>query len=265
MEFEDDYDHVVAGLVYSPSNIPGPKTRLDEFADLENGCECTTDCVAYCSHLAEFGLHYENGLLLRSDLRQPVFECNTSCRCEPARCMNRVVQRGPRKDLEIVHVEPKGLGVVCKSPLRVGDFVCEYAGEIIDEETAKHRFSEQSRTQAANYILVVREYGGDKLVYRTIVDPTVIGNIGRYLNHSCSGNLCMVPVRVDTSQPHLALFASRHINQGEELCFNYGDPGNMKLAVKEDRAIVREDRIICHCGASNCAGYLPFDNDLLIT
>ena len=52
-------------------------------------------------------------------------------RCEPARCMNRVVQRGPRKDLEIVHVEPKGLGVVCKSPLRVGDFVCEYAGEII--------------------------------------------------------------------------------------------------------------------------------------
>ena len=41
----------------------------------------------------------------------------------------------------------------------------------------------------------------------------VIGNIGRYANHSCDPNIVIVPVRIQTVIPHLALVASRDINK----------------------------------------------------
>ena len=49
----------------------------------------------------------------------------------------------------------------------------------------------------------MREYSGGAggRLTRTIVDPTVLGNIGRYLNHSCCPNLAMLPVRVDCMVP----------------------------------------------------------------
>ena len=43
--------------------------------------------------------------------------------------------------------------------------------------------------------------------------PLALGNIGRYLNHSCDPNLVMVPVRTSSAVPHLALFAARDIAQ----------------------------------------------------
>ena len=41
----------------------------------------------------------------------------------------------------------------------------------------------------------------------------VIGNIGRYLNHSCDPNLAMVTIRSNSMVPHLALFTSRTVQK----------------------------------------------------
>ena len=41
----------------------------------------------------------------------------------------------------------------------------------------------------------------------------VIGNIGRYLNHSCEPNLWMVTVRSNTMVPHLALLTTRAVTE----------------------------------------------------
>ena len=190
-----------------------------------------------------------------------MLECNTSCACDPARCTNRVVGRGPHPALQLVQTVDKGCGVITKTRLRPGQFVCEYAGEIIgtlnrftrlrhfgsfsltekqnkmitikkspvyvnlkcmeskadielvlhkrfpgtyhplafllilytsfilvnvefmnhrstclvvgvDEATARNRFSVQQEHGAPNYILVLKEFGGTRLVSRTIVDPT---------------------------------------------------------------------------------------------
>jgi len=172
MDFIDPYDHITPGLVYSPSNIPGAGTSLSKFDLLGNGCDCTTDCSSACSHLAFHGGSYVNGCVSSFRCNLPLFECNSSCLCEPSRCTNRLVQRGPSIQLKIAPIVGKGLGLVALSSLKQGQFVCEYAGEIIDEQTARARFAAQMRDKKPNYILVVREYSGVDLVNKTIVDPT---------------------------------------------------------------------------------------------
>lgn len=79
--------------------------------------------------------------------------------------------------------------------------------------------------------------------------------------------------------PHLALFISKEVRQGEELCFDYGDSdrktrdGSM-LAAKNDEAHEEDDgrksmvkthlkRTKCLCRSDLCTGSLPFDPDLL--
>ena len=66
----------------------------------------------------------------------------------------------------------------------------------------------------------------------------------------------MVPVRVESAVPHLALFVLRDVKKGDELCFDYGDSQNyVSDAVKS--------RTVCLCDSEKCCGYLPFDPMLL--
>ena len=93
----------------------------------------------------------------------------------------------------------------------------------------------------------------------------VLGNIGRYINHSCMPNLTMVPVRVDTITPHLALFTSKNVDKGEELCFDYGDSlGQGKESACRSYPLKSNcKQTICLCNSANCYGALPYDPDLL--
>ena len=67
----------------------------------------------------------------------------------------------------------------------------------------------------------------------------------------------MVPVRVDSMVPHLALFVRKKVTQGEEICFDYGE-------VKKDASLDSQaQRTRCVCNSDLCSGFLPFDPDLL--
>ena len=114
-------------------------------------------------------------------------------------------------------------------------------------------------------MLVVREWAGSRLAQLTIVDPTVIGNIGRYLNHSCRPNCRLVPVRTASLVPHLALFTSRQVAAGEELTFDYGEPGGGGggEGVLRPGGGAALGRTFCRCGAAECRGHLPYDAELL--
>ena len=118
------------------------------------------------------GLQYSNSRLVKTSSNNPILECNDNCTCHPGRCDNRVVQAGPCPHLAVLQVEEKGWGVLATRDLSQGQFVCEYAGEVIGEEEARARWSRQLQHQLSNYIMVVREYSGNNLVSKTIVDPT---------------------------------------------------------------------------------------------
>ena len=83
---------------------------------------------------------------------------------------------------------------------------------------------------------------------RVNIDATKVGNVARFINHSCDGgNLQPVLVRSSGSLiPRLCFFAARDIAEGEELAFSYGD------------AMLRPNKgLPCFCGSSCCPGVLP--------
>ena len=82
----------------------------------------------------------------------------------------------------------------------------------------------RQRRAVPNYIFVVREHSRSG-TWRTIIDPTHTGNVGRFANHSCDPNLAVHLVRVASLVPRIALFASRDVPALAELTISYGDSG----------------------------------------
>ncbi|XP_067655240.1 histone-lysine N-methyltransferase SETDB1-like isoform X2 [Haliotis asinina] len=82
-----------------------------------------------------------------------------------------------------------------------------------------------------------------------IMDAKSMGNIGRYLNHSCSPNVFVQNVFVDTQDlrfPWVAFFAGQYIRAGTELTWDY----NYEVGSVPDKVLY------CYCGSSQCRGRL---------
>lgn len=245
------YPCILTLFQYITQNIPGPGCDMDMFESRLIGCNCIA-CDINCKCFMNYGIAYEHNRIkpvyLGSSVN-PVFECNSRCACS-IECPNRVVQHGITIKLQIFVTENKGLGVRTLDIIHKGTFVCEYAGEIISLSEAKHRTKQQKESDM-NYILTVREHCKNG-VMKTYVDPVNFGNIGRYINHSCSPNLTMVPVRVDTMVPKICLFANKDIAINDEIAYSYGPISDCH---KSERP--------CHCSSEHCIGFLPSDEDLL--
>nr|CAD7411899.1 unnamed protein product [Timema cristinae] len=255
----DEYSHVSSNVHYVECNVAGPGCNTTDFdAQFSKGCDCLNgncDSESDCPCIARYGKNYSGSLLLANKFNGPVVECNSECGCtKTEKCGNRVVQFGPHTDLEIFETpDGKGLGLKTKCEILTGKFICEYAGEIIGMEEAKRR--SQNYKDQMNYIFVLNEHLANGSVVKTCVDPTSLGNIGRYINHSCSPNAAIVPVRVDCPVPKLCIFATRTIFPCEEITFDYSGG--------EETTSTPLGRKPCHCHAQNCKGYLPFDQSLL--
>jgi len=95
-----------------------------------------------------------------------------------------------------------GLGLFATEPIRKGDFIIEYIGEVIDLKEANRR--------------------GGKYLFETsrnrYIDGSDRKNIARYINHSCDQN-CEVEIR----KGRILVFAKRAIKVGEELHYDYGE------------------------------------------
>ncbi|XP_020578130.1 histone-lysine N-methyltransferase SUVR3-like [Phalaenopsis equestris] len=126
------------------------------------------------------------------------------------------------------------------------------AGEFVTTEEARrrlHAYDELASTRNFSpALLVVREHlPSGKACLRVNIDATEIGNVARFINHSCDGgNLMVVLVRNSGCfLPRLCFFAAVDISEGEELIFSYGD------------APRRPNGLPCFCGKEECMGVLP--------
>ncbi|XP_024939261.1 histone-lysine N-methyltransferase SETMAR [Cephus cinctus] len=244
---EDEYEHVTLDVMYITSNIPGPGVNLDDFeSEFSHGCTCKSSCTTSCSCTRGF-LNYTDSRINQDKLSGPVVECNSNCKCD-INCGNRLIQHGPLDCLTVRETQSKGLGLVTEKIIRKGQFICEYAGEVIGLEEARRRVEINKRTNSMNYVLVVSEHVSSNTIV-TCIDPKYFGNIGRYGNHSCQPNSTLVPVRVEGVIPRLCLFASRDIQANEEVTFDYGGGVENSVQVHSDTP--------CLCGADNCLSYLP--------
>lgn len=252
---------------YCKVNVPGPGCELALFEEQFEGCECKGLCdTNTCPCVMQFGQRYDmKGRLLHSvdsatTEQKPVLECNKACQCLSS-CGQRLTQHGVQHHLEVFDTKVKGLGLRTLEKIDRSSFVCEYAGEVLSADESRKR-AEKQKESDMNYILVLNEHCSSG-VWKTCIDPEHIGNVGRFINHSCSPNLFMVPVRVDNNVPKLSLFAQRDIYPGEELSFNYAGNLSVETAKREvDQTARRALQKPCLCGTPNCMGFLPFQKSL---
>lgn len=108
-----------------------------------------------------------------------------------------------------------------------------------------------STGQFSSALLVVREHlPSGKACLRMNIDATRIGNVARFINHSCDGgNLSIKLARSSGSLlPRLCFFTSKDIKENEELTFSYGE------------IRIRSDGLKCFCGSSCCIGTMPSEH-----
>jgi len=122
--------------------------------------------------------------------------------------------------IEVKMFPGKGRGVVTTRDRVKGEFVVEYAGDIINLEDANNREAEYSGDVTKGCYMYYFKYQDAPYC----VDGTAeTGRLGRLLNHSCvQPNLQTKIVSLD-DHPRLILVAKHDIAKGTELVYDYGD------------------------------------------
>jgi hypothetical protein len=216
--------------------------------------------------------------------------CLRSC------CWNAVVQQGIKVPLQLFYHSDKGWGVRTLVPILANQFVCEYVGELVHDQEVEERYVEtilavssmynflielralwtrQQTRSCATYVVCCRyrrkglansdyllnldreDAQGDSAV----VDASTVGNVARFLNHSCAPNLqkqhvqtAGVTLRVVNPSDNsvdkqlftrLAFFAGRNIYRMEELTWDYG--------MRKGKDTPRQQ---CYCGSDSCRGLM---------
>ncbi|KAL6506451.1 hypothetical protein OROGR_024632 [Orobanche gracilis] len=207
------------------------------------GCDCVKGCSDshQCPCVVKNGgeIPYTNkGAIMRRKPR--VHECGPSCKCPPT-CTNRVSQLPPRFRLELFKTEKRGWGVRSRDPIPSGGFICEYLGELLRDKEADLRVNDE-------YLFDIYNSRGGSVGFA--IDSAMYGNIGRFINHSCSPNLYAQNVLYDHDDkrmPRLMFFATEDIPPLQELCYHY----NYKLGkVCDPNGNVKTKD--CYCGSRKC-------------
>ncbi|KAJ0131055.1 Phosphoglycerate kinase [Fusarium oxysporum f. sp. albedinis] len=144
-------------------------------------------------------------------------------------CQNCSLQRGLTKALALgqSQLEGVGYGLFAAEFIAQGDFIIEYVGELITHDEGVRRearrgdvFDEESNI---SYVFTLLENEG------IWVDAAIYGNLSRYINHASEktgGDKrgCNITPRIIyvNGEYRIKFTATRDIQAGEELFFNYG-------------------------------------------
>lgn len=249
----------ITSMMYPDWCQPLPPTGCD----CKDGCSDSERCACAVKNRGEIPYNYDGAIVEAKPL---VYECGPSCNC-PSTCHNRVSQYGVKFPLEIFKTESRGWGVRCLSSIPSGSFICEYIGELLDDKEA------EQRTDKDEYLFDIgQKFNGPTLSDGVsclmpggpassvdaaenvgfTIDAARYGNIGRFVNHSCSPNLYAQNVLYDHEDeriPHIMLFAADNIAPLQELTYDY----NYAIGqVLDSDGNVR--RKTCSCGSSECTG-----------
>ncbi|KAJ8665327.1 hypothetical protein QAD02_006989 [Eretmocerus hayati] len=164
-------------------------------------------------------------------------ECSPQlCPCGD-RCKNQKIQKhGWAPGLQRFMTDSKGWGVRTNQPIKTGEFILEYVGEVVSEREFKARMATRYANDTHHYCLHLD--GG------LVIDGHRMGGDGRFVNHSCEPNCEMQKWSVH-GLPRMALFASRNIDAGEELTYDY----NFALFNPSEGQE-------CRCGSDECRGVI---------
>uniref|UniRef100_A0ACD5XX46 Uncharacterized protein n=1 Tax=Avena sativa TaxID=4498 RepID=A0ACD5XX46_AVESA len=237
----------ITEVIYPPPYEKAPPKGCD----CTNGCLDSSECACAVKNEGEIPFNLNSAIVYTKPV---IYECGPSCRCPPT-CHNRVSQHGPKIQLEIFKTGKTGWGVRSPSFISSGSFICEYVGEVLQE-------TEAERTENDEYLFDIGRDSDDdeegsqsstseimKEAVGYTIDAAKCGNVGRFINHSCSPNLHAQDVlwdHDDTRVPHVMLFAEKNIRPLQELTYDYNyNIGQVRQNGKEK---IKQ----CFCGSSKC-------------
>lgn len=127
-----------------------------------------------------------------------------------------------------------GIGLFTLTGYRKGDFIIEYAGDLIRTPLADIREVRYDAAGLGTYFFKINE--------QQIVDATVHSNRARFTNHSCDPNMIAIIIHV-RGRDLVVLQATRDIPKLAELTFDYKLP-------------YEDTKVQCLCNAWNCVGVM---------
>jgi euchromatic histone-lysine N-methyltransferase len=234
--------------------------------DCTNGCSDSASCACAVKNGGEIPFNLNGAIVNEKPL---IFECGPSCKCPPS-CQNKVSQHGLKIPLEVFRTTKTGWGVRSLRSISSGSFICEYVGELLYGNEADER-------RNSDFLFDIGLNHGDENFFNGLlsnvsdmkssssssqilgdvgftIDAAECGNIGRFINHSCSPNLYAQNVLWDHDDlriPHIMFFAAETIPPLQELTYDY----NYEIDHVEDM----NGRIkfkVCQCGSPRCSGRL---------
>lgn len=158
-------------------------------------------------------------------------------------------------------------GLRSPDPIRRGQFIDCYLGEVIPKKTADVREDLAASTHGHSYLFGLDFLIDDDDIY--VVDGQKLGSPARFMNHSCNPNCRMLPVsrtHGDERLYDLAFFSLRSIPANTELTFDY-NPGAVRTnstasgsgvggGAKGQKEKIDPSAVKCLCGEKNCRGQL---------
>ena len=249
----------IARMVYLESS----NWSIPSGCDCTDGCSDSVKCACVLKNGGEIPFNCSGAII---EAKPWIYECGPLCKCPPS-CNNRVSQNGIRFPLEVFKTKSTGWGVRSRNYIPSGSFICEYAGELIQDKEAEQRvgndeylfdlgggmnclesqlnsFEAMDDLQSSSY--KAKDYGA------FAIDAAKFANVGRFFNHSCSPNLYAQNVLYDHDDkrmPHIMLFATKNIPPMRELTYDYN---YMVGQVRDINGKIKKKR--CYCGSRECTG-----------
>lgn len=128
-----------------------------------------------------------------------------------------------------------GKGAFAIRPIKAGEQLIEYVGEIITHPEADERYDDESMDEHHTFLFTITS--------RLVIDATNNGNESRFINHSCDPNC-----EAEISKGRVFISAIKDIAVGEELHYDYG------YERSGDETEEDEKRYRCLCGTAKCRG-----------
>ena len=128
-----------------------------------------------------------------------------------------------------------GKGVYALRPIKKGETIIEYVGEVITWDEALRRHPHDPSDPNHTFYFHIDE--------GRVIDAKFGGNASRWINHACAPNC-----EADDDGERVFIKALRNIKPGEELFYDYG------LVIDERYTPALKRQFACHCGDKNCRG-----------
>jgi SET domain-containing protein len=130
-----------------------------------------------------------------------------------------------------------GKGVFALQPIKAGETLIEYTGEMISWPEALRRHPHDPQDPNHTFYFHIDD---DR-----VIDAKVGGNASRWINHACDPNC-----QADEDDGRVFIKALRDLHPGEELFYDYG------LIIDERYTPALKKAYACRCGSGNCRGTL---------